>query len=156
MGSRIPEITDEAWTRFTQAGGEPAVPEDFGAMLEAYLDPEAIRANVREINAEAAPKTIPEKPQETLDLHEKNVTAAQEAVDRCIRGAYAKGIRQVRIIVGRGLHSAGEPVIPTITRQQLQGLMQKGLLTRVGIEKGSRGGALIVTVKKNPKGSVQG
>ena len=52
---------------------------------------------------------------ERLDLHGHDRESARAAVTICLRNAYAMGERCVLIIPGRGLSSAGEPVI----KQQL-------------------------------------
>lgn len=48
----------------------------------------------------------------TLDLHGETGESARERAESWLRERRAEGTRVVRIITGRGLHSAGLPVLP--------------------------------------------
>lgn len=48
----------------------------------------------------------------TLDLHGETAASARRRAERWLREHRADGIRQVRIVTGRGLHSAGAAVLP--------------------------------------------
>ena len=47
----------------------------------------------------------------TLDLHGLTADLAQERVSRFVRSEHRRGIRRILVVVGKGLHSAGPPVL---------------------------------------------
>lgn len=47
----------------------------------------------------------------SIDLHGLTADAAQDRVSRFVRSEHRRGIRRVLIVVGKGLHSVGPPVL---------------------------------------------
>lgn len=48
----------------------------------------------------------------TLDLHGETGDSARERAERWLRERRTEGVRVVRLVTGRGLHSVGPPVLP--------------------------------------------
>ena len=73
--------------------------------------------------------------QKILDLHGHTGLQAQSATDEFIQQAKEKGLKTLMIIVGKGHHSDGEPVIPGIVEQRLLELRKKGVVLDMEWEK---------------------
>jgi len=58
-------------------------------------------------------------PQVELDLHGYTAANAEAAAETFIRNARQKGVRTVRIIVGKGLHSNGKAVLPDVIEKKI-------------------------------------
>lgn len=58
----------------------------------------------------------------TLDLHGLTAEEARRATEHWLRARQADGAATVRVITGRGLHSAGLPVLPGEIRDLLHAL----------------------------------
>lgn len=86
-------------------------------------------------------------PQETLDLHGATGQEAETLVHHCLRRARQGGVRTVRIITGKGLHSpGGKAVLPDVVEQLLRLKKQKGELVEFRWEKRqkAKSGAVLV------------
>jgi len=64
--------------------------------------------------------------QDTLDLHGCTVEAARIEVERFVRQARARGLRCISVVHGRGLRSAGGPVL----KKALLGWIETGPLRK--------------------------
>ena len=89
------------------------------------------------------------EPQDTLDFHEherlKGADVKRETL-RFVRAACERGLDRVRIVTGKGLHSAGRPVVRPQVERTLRVLEKEGLVESYRSEKVGRGdeGALFV------------
>jgi DNA-nicking Smr family endonuclease len=109
--------------------------EDFANMFEHSLSDPDQQAYLSEKIREKEPHTplcidkkIKSYPpvQEELDLHRYTAARAETRVEAFIRLARARGTRTVRIIVGKGHHSAGKPVLPDVIETKLYALKREG------------------------------
>ncbi len=87
----------------------------------------------------------PTAPQRQLDLHGNTLSEAQRRTRHFLENCQHYGLLKVRIITGRGLHSAGEPVLPAGIALILAELQEKGEIHSFHWENHiSHSGALIV------------
>ncbi|MDZ7642489.1 MAG: Smr/MutS family protein [Desulfurivibrio sp.] len=122
---------------------------DFASVVERYLDDHALRQAT--VNSQRARPSLARRlrayppPQEELDLHGLTAAAAETALHRFIEHCRVLQLATLRIITGKGLHSAGEPVLPPLAEATLEG-MQRGRQILAYRWEGRRraGGALIV------------
>jgi len=77
------------------------------------------------------------EPQRQLDLHGFTSADAEEEVDRFIRESHSRGAEKVRVITGKGLHSAAEPVLQKTVRLYLE---KSALCGEFGYENKKNGG----------------
>jgi DNA-nicking Smr family endonuclease len=84
--------------------------------------------------------------QEELDLHRCTAAQAETRVENFIRVARVRGSRTVRIIVGKGHHSAGKPVLPDVIEAKLVALRREGKILALKWEKKDKrkSGAVVV------------
>ena len=86
-------------------------------------------------------------PQETLDLHGCTAQEAEAKTQRFIEASGRHGLKTVRIITGKGLHSpGGKAVLPDLIELQLSLLRKDGAITAFQWERKlkDRSGALLV------------
>lgn len=85
-------------------------------------------------------------PQEALDLHGCTAMDAVAKVESFIQTGKGRGLKTVKIIVGKGLHSEEAAVLPRVVRSQLDRMKHRRLVLTHEWEKGAerRSGALIV------------
>lgn len=86
-------------------------------------------------------------PQETLDLHGCTAQEAEDRTNFFIAGASRRGLKTLRIITGKGLHSpGGKAVLPDLIEQQLTLLKKEETIAAFQWDKKvkSRSGALLV------------
>ena len=90
-------------------------------------------------------KRYPE-PQRQLDLHGFIAREADKAAERFIKNASCEGVYTVRIIVGKGLHSEGEAVLPDVIENRIIFLKKLGVVLTFKWENGKKkkSGAVIV------------
>lgn len=126
----------------------------FARMLEETLagkTREILMAEKREGLPADGPPTLAQRlktyppPQDELDLHGHTGPEAAERTEAFIRQAHRSGKRTVLIIVGRGTHSEGRPVLPDVVETRLADLRRKGLLLAFEWERlgRRRGGAIV-------------
>ena len=98
------------------------------------------------------PRTRKEKiaayppPQGEIDLHGCTAAEATDRTEAFIRESRRRGKRTVMIIVGKGLHSEGRPVLPDAVEAKLAELRQKNWVLTSEWERGRKrkSGAVIV------------
>jgi DNA-nicking Smr family endonuclease len=88
-------------------------------------------------------------PQGEIDLHGCTAAEATDRTEAFIRESRRRGKRTVMIIVGKGLHSEGRPVLPDAVEAKLTELRQKNWVLTSEWERGRkrRSGAVIVYLK---------
>lgn len=82
------------------------------------------------------------EPQDTLDFHERDRLSGADVKRetlRFVRDARKRGLDRVRIVTGKGLHSAGRPVVRPQVQRTLRDLEREGLVTSFRPEKVGRG-----------------
>jgi len=138
---------------------------DFAALLEQTLDPAAVQQAlaVKETGADGSPpQRMSDKlrqyppPQAELDLHHYTASDAAAQTEFFIKSAAQRGLKTLRIIVGRGLHSEGRAVLPDVVERALVSLKHQDIVLSFAWEKRSktRSGAVIVYLrKKSPESS---
>jgi len=155
----------ESWEKTRSHDGgkkaEPAAPRiDMEAALERYPPGRQVReAREERSGGERAGsggiRPLKElKSQAVLDLHGMSSLEAEEALDRFIRGARARGLAKVLIVHGKGLHSPGQPVLQRVVQNYLEKCPYTGAFGRAGRMEGGRGAtwALIRAAESNARG----
>lgn len=150
-GTGIRRIKGEEYP-FGETVQEPMTFSDLfdGALFDA-------RALQREAARRAEEKDIGQRretgsqgslpPQETLDLHGCTAQEAEDKSQRFIEDAGRRGLKVVRIITGKGLHSpGGKAVLPDLIELELALLKKGGAIAAFQWEGKvkSRSGALLV------------
>ncbi len=151
----IPVLTDEHDLYEIFGVKKKSKDEDFARMLEEPQDERSQRLWLKEKET-AAPKprplTVRERiksypaPQSELDLHGNTGAEAAVGTEAFIRNAGARGIRTVRIIVGKGLHSEKKAVLPEVVERKILELKRQKKVLDFNWEKKDKrkSGALIV------------
>ncbi|UCH94739.1 MAG: Smr/MutS family protein [Candidatus Aminicenantes bacterium] len=135
--------------------------EDFARILEESLEDrrQQILLQEKKVSPDGqVPLTLKERiktypgPQEELDLHGDTGAKAGEKTEFFVRNARQKGIRTVRIIVGKGHHSQGKAVLPDVVEKKIIQLKRKKWVLDFDWEKKDKrkSGALVVYL--NPPG----
>jgi hypothetical protein len=85
-------------------------------------------------------------PQAQLDLHGDTAAKARQRAEMFIRSARAESLLTLRIIVGKGLHSEGEAVLPHVIEDLLLDLKREDVVWRYRWDKRikRKSGGLIV------------
>lgn len=129
--------------------------KDFAELLEESLSqPGSALPLKAEQAVEPARKPLPVHeqikdyplPQDELDLHGHTAEEAAQKIDAFLRTARVRGLRTVRLVVGKGLHSQLAPVLPGAAEQKVVALKKQGLVRTFVWEKRRKltSGALIV------------
>ncbi len=81
-----------------------------------------------------------------IDLHGCNREEAERKADSFIYNASYKGLKTVRIVVGKGIHSAGKAVLPDIIETKMIALKKEQVVLSYCWEKRKKrkSGAIIV------------
>ncbi len=89
------------------------------------------------------------RPERELDLHRLSASDAEHKARCFIQDAVAAGLKTLRIIVGKGIHSAGMPVLPDCIEALLSELKKSGCVLTFSWEKREkkRSGSIIVYLK---------
>ncbi|MCP5103598.1 MAG: Smr/MutS family protein [bacterium] len=90
------------------------------------------KVHARHMEKRPKPQTVTDRirtypaPQAELDLHGFTAKEAEKRTETFIRNARRRGIRTVRLIVGKGLHSSGKAVLPDVVEAGLIRLKRDG------------------------------
>lgn len=105
-----------------------------------------------------APKPMPLKrrlkryppPEADFDLHGFTAIGAQVKTRAFILNAHVQGFFTLRIIVGKGLHSEGGPVLPHVVEDLLKEMKKENIVLAYEWEgrKKSKSGAVLVYLKR--------
>ncbi len=121
--------------------------DNFAAMFERSLADAAQQNLLKEkIKAETAVQPISKKEllkkyppvQKIIDLHGHTGAEAFAVTDHFIKLSKEQGLQTLQIIVGKGHHSEGDPVIPGIVEQKLLELRKQGIVLEYEWEKKDR------------------
>ncbi|MDA3785620.1 MAG: Smr/MutS family protein [Deltaproteobacteria bacterium] len=135
---------------FGEGAQEPAAFSDLfdgESFDEGALQRQAARRaeDKRELQEAGLPRFLP--PQETLDLHGCTALEAEVKTHCFLEEAGRRGVKKVRIITGKGLHSpGGKAVLPDLIELQLALLRQEGIIAAFQWDRKvkSKSGALFV------------
>jgi Smr domain len=139
---RLPDLTrlDDAAFYEKLTGERPAGPMDL-APLKANPEKDS-EPTLRRSKAERM-RAAPHKPQDELDLHGKKAEGAAADIRRFVRESAARGLRKVRIITGKGLHSEnGLPILVRVADEEIRRLINERKAFAFEWEKGN--GSLVV------------
>ncbi len=135
---------------FGEQGQESAAFSDLfddKAVAEAALQRQAMRrAEEKRRQRTAGIQGYP-PPQESLDLHGCTALEAEGRTRRFVEEAGRRGLRTLRVITGKGLHSpGGKAVLPDVVEQQLGTLKGQGVIAAFQWDRKvkDRSGALLV------------
>lgn len=129
---------------------------DFAEMLEESLgengDFKTILQEKESSLSPEKPLTVMERikaypdPEDEIDLHGYTAKKAKAKTETFIQNAHYKGIRTVRIIVGKGLHSQGKAVLPDAIEKKVASLKKGNLVLTFKWENNGKlkSGAMIV------------
>lgn len=131
----------------------------FADLLERSLAEKPIAAVIseKERDAEAGRQRLMRElladypdPQEEIDLHGYTAREAAVKTESFIQSAGLRGLKTIRIVVGKGLHSQEKAVLPDVVERRVVALKKTGTVLTFAWEKRSkhRSGALIVYLKK--------
>ena len=137
---------------------EPETGDDFRKLLERTLVGENFRTALREKNGNkpvrkksAVRETIRAypRPETELDLHGHTSVDVAAKVENEINSLRREGVRTLRIIVGKGLHSHGRAVLPDLVEKKLADLKRKGMVLTFRWEKRAKlkSGSIIVYLR---------
>ncbi|MBU0577199.1 Smr/MutS family protein [Patescibacteria group bacterium] len=125
--------------------------ENLDQLIEAYSSESDIQSAIEEKNAgefeaeQSIGEMLKDYPavQRELDLHQKTGSEAQSEISHFINSCSTQGLRTVRIITGKGLHSKNQQsILPQVTEQKLSQLKKEGLVLNFKREK--TGGSVVV------------
>jgi DNA-nicking Smr family endonuclease len=85
-------------------------------------------------------------PEKEIDLHGLTAQEAERKVENFLRTARLQGLRAVRIITGKGIHSPGMPVLPEMMERLAREMKGGGEIRSFAWEKGQRekSGAMLI------------
>ncbi|MBU0991875.1 MAG: Smr/MutS family protein [Proteobacteria bacterium] len=129
--------------------------EDFEEMLSQSLAGKTVKKLLQEKDSayqHAKPVTLNEKikrypaPESELDLHGFTAAQAREKSELFVRNGLRTGKLTIRIIVGKGLHSEDQAVLPDVVEDKLKELKKENIVLAFRWEKQikKRSGAIIV------------
>ena len=153
----LPFLDDyETWVNknldpHTLNADKTAEPEgEFTTLLEAHLK--------QNRPSSQPPKPLPLKrrlkryppPEADLDLHGFTAIGAQVKARSFISSAHVQGFFTLRIIVGKGLHSEGGPVLPHVVEDLLKEMKKENIVLAYKWEgrKKLKSGAVLVYLKR--------
>ncbi len=120
-----------------------------GRSLQEFLsEKEAIPADLEGGTVAGLVKHYP-PPEDELDLHGHTAPEAEIRTENFLQTARGRGLRTVRIITGRGLHSEGNAVLPDVVEHRLQELIGRKLVLAYKWEKKEKhkSGAVLVYLR---------
>ncbi len=117
-------------------------------MAAVMAEKDAGRRSERPLSLKARLSAYP-PPQEMLDLHDCTAADAISKVESFVQTSRGRGLKTVKVIVGKGLHSEGAAVLPRIVPVQLGRMKHRQLVLEYRWEKDARSksGALIVYLR---------
>ncbi|MCP4716731.1 MAG: Smr/MutS family protein [Deltaproteobacteria bacterium] len=135
--------------------------ENFEKLLEKSLDDEKLQPLLTQkqhsehsTGKHPSAETIRSypAPQDEIDLHGCTADKARIKAAAFIQTARMQGLKTVRIIVGKGIHSAGQAVLPDIIETQMSTLKKQQAIVTFQWEKRlkRKSGAILVYLACHP------
>lgn len=129
--------------------------DDFEKLLTRSISGKNIKKLLQEKDSlyqHAKPVTLSEKikrypaPESELDLHGFTAAQAREKADLFVRNSVKTGRLTIRIIVGKGLHSEDQAVLPDVVEEKIKELKKENIVLSYRWEKHikKKSGAMIV------------
>ena len=155
-GQDLYELFDEKDSLRTPSESAGDGGESFSSMLEDTLSgfdqAEIIRQKFPDDEVQGGKKQrtpFAGNPQADLDLHGCHVREALVRVETFIETSALQGLKAVRIIVGKGLHSQGSAVLPDAVAEKIVDLKRRGRVAAFAWDKKrkSSSGSLLVYLK---------
>lgn len=131
-GFPVLDLDDDLFVLFGEDVEEP--PESFVDIFEETYSPEHLRESLQEKESASASDremTVRERiqkypgPQAEVDLHGCTARQAELKVESLVVTAHQQGLLTVRIITGKGLHSSGSAVLPSVVEERLRKLKRE-------------------------------
>jgi DNA-nicking Smr family endonuclease len=155
---------DDLFEVFTGEKAEEHPDETFSEMIESSLVEKDLQQLLQGKKEKAPPserittgeliKAYP-PPEEEIDLHGYTAKGAETEIESFLQLCRTKGVRTLRIIGGKGLHSKGRAVLPDIIENKVVDLKKRGSVLTFKWEKNSKlkSGAMIVylTIDNRPQ-----
>ena len=132
-GLRVLDRNDDLYVLF----GEEQHRETFAEIMEESLAVGNFQAGIQEKKeAKVRARLLPiherlrqfPGPQAELDLHGYTAREAELKTEAFVRTACKKGLRTLRVITGKGLHSDGEAVLPVVVEDRLRALKREKMV----------------------------
>jgi len=111
--------------------------ETFAEIMEESLVASKFKAGIQEKKETTARerrlpiqerlRKFPE-PQLEIDLHGCTAREAEQKVEMFVRNGCKKGLRTIRVITGKGLHSEGGAVLPAVVEDRLRALKREKMV----------------------------
>jgi DNA-nicking Smr family endonuclease len=134
-GFPVLDRDDDLFVLFGEDEEEP--PESFAGMFEetffhehfseSLQEKEAISASDRVVTVRERIRKYP-GPEAEVDLHGCTARQALQKVESFVFAARLQGLRTVRIITGKGLHSPGAAVLPPVVEERLRELKKEKMV----------------------------
>lgn len=147
----LPDSFRDLFTMSSQTG------ESFADMFEVSLSENDSHEKIADKDLLKKNQTIPLQelfrtypyPQASIDLHGYTAAEAEVKTESFVITSCNSGLKTIRIVTGKGLHSNGRPVLPDTVEQCLHVLKKRNLVRTFQWEKQEkhRSGSVIVYLK---------
>ncbi|MDY6864131.1 MAG: Smr/MutS family protein [Thermodesulfobacteriota bacterium] len=136
-GMRILKKDVDLFELFTGEKSEKEAKENFTKMLKDSLSGKDLQNALHEKQDDLSldkPITMTERikdfppPEDELNLHGYTAKEAEAKTEYFIESAHKMGIKTVRIITGKGLHSQGKAVLPDVIQDKIVDLKRRKLI----------------------------
>jgi hypothetical protein len=149
---------DDLQALFLGTNGPSETTNRFEAMVEDNLPPVKLQEGVtagQTSGTRPPPGLVAEQlrhypdPEAELDLHGFTGPEAARRTEHFIRNAEGRGLRTLRIITGKGIHSENGPVLPDVVEQQVATLKAANIVLTFRWERKAKrqSGALLVYLR---------
>jgi DNA-nicking Smr family endonuclease len=124
--------------------------------LEAWLAEKGVRDKDAEAEGRRADRGLEArrlaelKPQALLDLHGMKAEEAKASIASFVEASSRQGLEKVLLIHGKGLHSAGEPMLKKVARQVLEALPLAGRFGPADKADGGSGALWVLIRRRAP------
>jgi DNA-nicking Smr family endonuclease len=139
---------EERRETFAAIMGESLATADFQAGVQ---EKKGVAAGGRRLPLHERLRKFP-GPQAEIDLHGCTAREAELQLESFVRTAFQKGLRTIRIITGKGLHSEGEAVLPVVAEGGIRALKREKMVLACRWEGGNRTNSGSVLVYLNSPG----
>ena len=131
---------------------------DFGDILDQWMrwhgvdDKDAVADAEAALSAQAraaeARRLAAIKPQGRIDLHGLRAEEAERELADFLERSAAAGLEKVLVVHGKGVHSAGEPVLGKVARRVIEASPRAGRFGEADRENGGRGAVWVILKTK--------
>lgn len=143
----LPLLTDD---EFPFGGKTPGKPQpSFVEMFDpALFDQQVEMTPAHDPGSTLRQEDISAGPEREIDLHGLTVPEAELKVKNFLITSRQLGVRAVRVITGKGIHSPGLPVLPEMMERLAREMKNGGEIRNFAWEKGRRekSGAMLISL----------